>query len=372
MSKSLRRLAYDIGIPLLLSKLVVLVVMGVVIYNAKNQLSWEAFRSAFHGWDAASYTTIATDGYPACVTCKQGYLLAFLPGFPFLIRGGTSLGLDPVLAGVLINVVAEGAALFFVYRLVELERDAKAGRFVAWCLAFSPFAIFLTTVYTESLFIAAAAASLYWARSGKQVHAVTACAVACFTRVTGAAIVPALMLEEILRRKRLTWDALFPIAGVIPLGLFWLFLRSHTGVATAFTDVNQHFFNHTFAPPWRGFGATLNLFNVSDKISDRFIWLRELVGGVGGLVVVGFCVVWTARRRLAPSLLLYTTLAWLLAVCISFWLSVGRYDLALFPAFLILADLTRRYWILRPVIVTASAGLMVWGTAIYAGGAWLA
>jgi type II secretory pathway component PulM len=54
-----------------------------------------------------------------------------------------------------------------------------------------------------------------------------------------------------------------------------------------------------------------------------------------------------------------------------FWRSQPRYSLALFPAVLLVADLTRRFPRARPVMLGLSAVLMCAGTWVFAQGRWL-
>ena len=347
--------------------------MAVVIYlsGPGRSLDWPSIRHIFLGWDGQSYVSIAQSGYPSTITCPSGHLIAFLPGFPLLIWATTRLGIDSVLGGLMVNVVAEAVALIFIFRLVDRERDAKSARFCVWLVALAPFGFFLSAVYTESVFVAAAAASLYYARAGATWKSVVAAGIACATRLTGAALVPALIVGLLLRRRRFTVGALAPLLALIPLLGFIAYAGAVAHDGPALFDVNRICFNHTLASPWTGFKAAWNL-SVTAAGEDRFVWIREVISGIGGLVVVAFCLTWTLRRRLPLFITVYCWISWLMAVSLSFWLSVGRYDLALFPAAIILADLTKRFWVSRPVIVIGSGILMYWGSTIYVMGHWLA
>jgi len=353
------------------SKFLVAVAVVVVLTGRGQSVDWSSTRHIFLGWDGQSFVSISQTGYPACIDCTGGHLIAFLPGFPFLIWATTLLQLDPVLGGLLINVVAEAVALTFIFLLVDRERDARSARFCVWLVALAPFGLFLSAVYTESVFIAAAAASLYYARVGDTWKSVVAAGIACATRLTGVALVPALMVELLLRKRRFGIETMAPLLALLPLAGFMVYVAGATHDGMALFDVNRIKFNHTLAAPWDGLRVAWDLY-ISATGETRFIWFREVVSGIGGFIVVALCLVWTLRRRLPSSLTVYCLISWLMAVSISFWLSVGRYDLAIFPAAIIAADLTRRFWILRPATVVASAALMFWGSTIYATGHWLA
>ncbi len=77
----------------------------------------------------------------------------------------------------------------------------------------------------------------------------------------------------------------------------------------------------------------------------------------GWLVSVVVVASWLDTALSARSLALYCTLVWLTAVSLTFWRSVPRYDLALFPAVIVVADLTSRASRgVRPVLVAAERG----------------
>jgi len=67
----------------------------------------------------------------------------------------------------------------------------------------------------------------------------------------------------------------------------------------------------------------------------------------------------------------YATIAWLMTASLSFWRSEPRYILALFPAVLIVCDVTARARHVRPVLVAMSAILSGIGIAVFASGRWL-
>jgi hypothetical protein len=71
------------------------------------------------------------------------------------------------------------------------------------------------------------------------------------------------------------------------------------------------------------------------------------------------------------SMALYCTLVWLMAVSLTFWRSVPRYDLALFPIVIVVADLTARARVVRPLLVTAGAAVLAWGAFVFAEGGWI-
>ncbi len=354
--------------PLVVSRILIL---GAIVWltwftAAFTGLAWnDTLHSAFFHWDTQTFLRIADHGYLPRLDPDD----AFLPGYPLLVAMAGSVVGDRVVGGLIVSLVAEAVALYYIYRLVDKERDPSVARFAVWLVALAPFAIYLSAVYTESMFIAAAAASLYYMRDGRFVLASLAAAVACSTRITGVAVVAALLIEYLSQRGlRWRFDALILVVAPLPLLAFVLYMHFHVGDGLALLHANQLFFGINFGLPWDGFWSTWNTFIASNG-DDRFTFFCELLFGVLG-ITAGFAL-WLAPR-FARSLAAYCSVVILMAVSLSFWRSVPRYELELFPAIIVVADITRRWREVRLVIVTIGAMLFVWGVTIFAQGQWLA
>lgn len=322
----------------------------------------------FGSWDARSYIDIADHGYPCCVV---DYHDAFLPGYPIVTRMVGVVVRDTVLAGLLVSLAAEFVALIYIARLVEAERDQRSAVGAVWCVALAPVGFFLSGVYTESLFIAAVAASLFHARRGEHGRACLAAALACATRITGLVLIPVLVVEWLRNGRRSPAPAVLSTLLVLsPLLAYAWYMHGHVGDALAFRAAQRlPSFNHDLAPPWSGFALTWQTMVTAPDAETRSIFLREIVFGLLGLAA---CLVAWCWPRFPRSWALYCGLVWVFSTSLTFWLSVPRYLLALFPLSLVLADIGRRVRWLGPGLLVASGALMTWGATLYAGGAWLA
>jgi Mannosyltransferase (PIG-V) len=317
-------------------------------------------------WDAVSYLTIAAHGYPLHLS----YLDGFLPGFPLLVRGLMVVTRDEVTAAWLVNAVAETVALWYLARLVLGERDRSSATFSVWLLALAPTALFLIAPFSESSFIAAAAASLYYARAGHSRKAIVAGAVASAFRLTGLALIPALAVEQLRRtgwRPRPELTLLLLVAS--PLAIYAAYMQVHIGDALALLDADRlPSFALQLTPPWTGFAATWNTLVHASDGETRSIFAREVAFGLLGLLLC--CGMW-ASSRIPRSMALYCTIAWLMTASLPFWRSQPRYILALFPAVLLVSDLSVRYPRARPAMLATSGALMCAGMWIFAEGRWL-
>src|SRR5579884_458875 len=184
--------------PFLAGKLVTLALPMLTVWSstqAPGHPTYADLVSPFGAWDGESYRTIATQGYPSgpldLTPGHPGHLWAFLPGYPMLLRFAMFFIPDSTTAGIVVSAVCELVALVFLAKLVMHERggDADTARDAAWLLVLYPYAVFLTAVYTESPFLAATTASLYYMRRGDYARAGIAGALATTLRVTGLALI---------------------------------------------------------------------------------------------------------------------------------------------------------------------------------------
>jgi len=111
-------------------------------------------------WDSAWYLVIAHYGYRPGLGHLTASRTAFFPLYPLGIRALSWLGSPPILAGVLISLVALAAGLYGIHRLTTLELQragrtaagaSQAARLAVLATAFAPMAFFFSAVYSESL-----------------------------------------------------------------------------------------------------------------------------------------------------------------------------------------------------------------------------
>src|SRR5579875_2767784 len=137
--------------------------------------------AAWEHWDAAQFRLIAERGYGRLAGSDR---IAFLPGFPLLLRAAHLL-IGSWAADEL--VVTSAASFLAVLGLIRLADDCRPGsgtRAAVFLLA-SPAAVFLSVGYSEAAFLAAALPAWRAARAGRWTRAAVLAAVACAIRVSG-------------------------------------------------------------------------------------------------------------------------------------------------------------------------------------------
>ncbi|HEY3960566.1 MAG TPA: mannosyltransferase family protein [Solirubrobacteraceae bacterium] len=192
-------------------------------------------------WDASWYLVIAHYGYRPDLGVYTSSRTAFFPLYPLGLRAISGTGLPPVLAGVLLSLLAFALALYGIHRLTTLEL-ARAGhlasgevaRLAVLVIAFAPMAFYFSAVYSESLYLALSVGVFWCARQGRWASACALAALAGATRSAGLVLaLPVLTLylygpredrmpdfvrgRRFAPRYRLRRDILW--MGLVPVGL---------------------------------------------------------------------------------------------------------------------------------------------------------
>ena len=248
-------------------------------------------------WDGAWYLVIAHYGYRPDFGAFTASRTAFFPLYPLALRGVSWLGAPPVAAGVLVSLVALALALYGIHRLSTLEMGARGSllgagghsgevaRLAVLVCAFAPMAVYLSAIYTESLYLALSVGLFWSARQGRWMWVGVLGALAAATRSTGVVLlVPAAMIylygpredraadfarraSRLLPRYRLrresAWLALVP-AGVLA---YCLFLGLSGGDALAPFHAQGSWGRH-FAGPYLG---------IWDGVQAAFDGARQLL-----------------------------------------------------------------------------------------------
>jgi hypothetical protein len=153
-------------------------------------------------WDSAWYLVIAHYGYRPELGSYTSARDAFFPLYPLGLHALSVLGLQAIMAGVLLSLAAFALALYCLHRLTTLEM-AGSGRpgsgdiagLAVLVTALAPMAFYFSAVYSESLYLALSVGLFLCARQGRWAWAGVLGALAVASRSTGLVLVlPALML----------------------------------------------------------------------------------------------------------------------------------------------------------------------------------
>jgi hypothetical protein len=329
-------LVRDVVAPLVSTRLALFGVALVTFrlpHDVAIDLSTNHLLSALSRWDGEWYFHIARDGYRYADGDFQA--AAFAPLLPLLMQmfslffGGGSDGI--LIAGAVIANVALLAACAYLVALVRLDDDEHTARRSALYLLVFPTTFFLSAIYAESLFLALAVASFYYARRRSWIACGALAALCALSRPHGVLIVLPLALEY-LHQRRFSLRAVRAdvLALALPLLAFagWLaYQYVQLGDALAFLHA-QAAWQRVPGAPWQGF---LNYFTGG----EHGPWNDLLFA----LLFVALAVVAGLTQR--PSYALFAALYVLAPLSTGQTYSMMRFGLSIFPAFIVLARFGR-------------------------------
>ena len=157
-------------------------------------------------WDALWYVRVAELGYGYEVRPANGDVhsnLAFFPLLPWLERLVAAVSpLSYADGGFLVSLVSSLAAAWGIFAVADHVYGRRAGVCAVLLWAVLPVGIVQSMAYSESLFTALAAWSLYAVLTGRWVTAGTLALFAGLTRPVGLAVVAAVWVRSRTRAGR--------------------------------------------------------------------------------------------------------------------------------------------------------------------------
>jgi len=252
---------------------------------------WELFSH----WDGIWYWKIATLGYEYANDGQQ-HSVAFFPLFPLITRVFMSLGLPFEVAGTLVNSLGFLGAMLILYSWAEERHGISAARWATAVLAWCPFSLFGTVIYTEGLFLLLTTAALQAFDKRQHARAALWGAMATATRTIGAALIPAFLLVA-WREKRPAIAYVACLATGGGLLLFSIYCGIRFADPLAFVHVQRAWQHQNWLDIFTGaFNLRLVGFSASSELtkvimvfgSGYLLWcLRATLPRVA--VAYGFC-----------------------------------------------------------------------------------
>ncbi len=339
--------------------------LGLLVLAAWGTSVESAHQLLTRRWDSLWYTRVADGWYGYEVRLPDGGVhsdLAFFPLLPGLERLFAEISpLSPADAGMLVSWISSLATAWALYLTGERLYGRSAGICLAVLWAALPVGIVQSMAYSESLFTALAAWSLYAVLTGRWVWAGTLAALAGLTRPVGAAVVAAVWIAALAglwrERRRPTARMTLGLA-LAPLGWFgyfvWVGVR--TGSVTGYLDIQGQWGNG-FDGGWAFLGF------IGKNLTGT------VIGGLGliaGVALVIWLYVLCVRQRQPLPLLVYAGIVLVLALCAKGYF--GSKPRLLMPAFPLLLPLAAALARWRP----SRAALLLGGIAVLSAayGAW--
>jgi hypothetical protein len=313
-------------------------------------------------WDTLQYQAIAGRGYAAFETA-----LFTPPLYPFLMRiAGPFFGGDTLASGLFISGLAALLGLVGLYQMARFEfgNDQDALR-AALFFAVFPTAVFLYAAYSESLFLAAGILCLYFTRRENWILTGLFGALAALTRMPGSLLVFVLAYaawKAWRQGDRRCWIAvtLTGLGAVAYPAYVWLGLhRPPTDILAA---LNARGGMLTF--------PGLNLVEAARRIfSGQLVAENVIELGFSLVFIVLTIFIWKRLPRIYGVYAITLMVFFLTRIGSPQPLvSMARYVLEIFPAFLLLAIWGRNAWVHRLILYLSWLGLLyfsaqfaIWG-----------
>jgi len=319
-------------------------------------------------WDGEHYVALAADGY---LQPPEYVSPAFFPLYPLLMRSFAELFGGPVTWGALsawgplISLAALPFALFFVYRIAEEHWDVGVARGAVLALALFPTTFFLNAAYTESLFLALSAGSLWAARVRRDL--LLACALAGLataTRNVGVFLLIPIAFEWFRNREAYRWRGLYLALAPSGVAAYAAYLWLRFGEPLLFYTDQQKWGREPVGPAATVVKAWRSAVEGAGRLLDPRLWsdpslanVADHLAGAADLYNLLFflfalVVLLAGWRDLPPDLALYALLLVLPAALFGTpqnpLMGAPRYVLVAFPLFIVLGLLHRN----RPVFIT--------------------
>jgi hypothetical protein len=325
-------------VPAVAIRLVVLVVSVflVIIFRPDALPQRNPFLEIWNRWDAPHFLEVARGGYAHPTDPAR---IVLFPLFPALIALGSTVA-EPLVAAMLISAVMTVAASVGLYQLVIADHDREIARLSVVAISIFPTAFAFVAPYSEAPFLAFTVWSLVAARHGDWRSAGILGLLASATRLQGAFLFPALVLQYWLMSRRLgralLWLALVPVGLVIYLGINF----ATFGDPLYFVGVQRSVFSVSNIAPWDAFSALVSgVINGPRNEQWATVYLAPLLAELALAVAVA----WTLRAwRRRPAEAAYGLLTFVSLSTLSWPISIPRYILGVPAMFSGLAFLAHR------------------------------
>ena len=369
------KIPHSLKIAILIALIAKLAVFSIgytsaAIANGDSTNPPQLLMNQFAKWDGPHYMYIAQNGYT-----NQGdaaNFIVFFPLYPFIVRLITFDFAYINLSGLIISNISSLIAVIYLFKLAKLDYSDSVAKKAVLFLSVFPTAYFLSAVFTESLFLALTIASLYYARNAKWAYTGVVGLLASLTRIAGLLLLLVLIVEYLHQKEwkikaidpKLIWTSL-PAIGFL---IYLLINYQVTGNFFTFIEIERTHWSETLNPI-NGFLGAVGWSTNGAFPDSLIIGYAQIIFAALGLtmVIAGFIAAY--KHKLRPSYAVYTLLIWMLAVATSFWISIPRYVLSMFPMFILFALLSRKkaVTIMLSMVSFAALAFFTW---LFATGEW--
>ena len=203
------------------------------------------FFSIMCKWDCRWYLTIIEKGYDHHVRTypyvwKGLANWAFFPLYPYIVKFiHVLVNYNPIAIGIIVNQFFVLLALLVFYQYLKIHVDEKNSRFGVMLLAFSPFSIYFSSLYTEALFLLLSLLAFYFMYTKNIVFSSLFGGLLSATRPVGIMFAPIFALNFFNKYKSKFYFYLLLIISGFGLIIYMLYLHHLSGDYLAFMHIQK-------------------------------------------------------------------------------------------------------------------------------------
>lgn len=330
-----------------------LVGFGVLVVMTVPSTEGEEFTHLLDGnpaldmwyrWDAGFYTSIATYGYDWVNEARPADDMAFLPLYPALIRAVS--GLTPAgcslsaywstcttIGGLLVSNAALLGATFLLFNLAKRRFSLATAWRAVLLLMITPNMIFLSGVYTESLFLLLCLIVFILLERDRFVSAAVVACFACLTRSVGVALYPALLWAAYRSSSRRPLRIALAHLPPLVFAGYILLMGISVGDPLAYFSAYSATWGRASASPIEAF--TLYF---TGEPAALFGWWESWIDLAATLF---FAALGIAAWRIDRAWGIFALAAIAIPIATGTLLSMPRFGAVIFPFYLLLAEWSR-------------------------------
>lgn len=289
------------------------------------------FHTSFANWDGGHYLGIADGGYDAI------YQYAFFPLYPLVVGLIGQILHSYLYAGILVSILSSFLAVNLLFQLVAIEFNRQTALNAVMAILFFPTAFYLTTVYTEGLFLMLTLASFLFARKDNLFAATVFASLASATRFAGLGVVMGFWVYLYLHKKLniRNWFVFLAPLGFI---LYCIYLWNMTGNPLYFVQAESHWHREVVFPGKAVLGGLFHLLN-PNYILENFSGFLDIVFTIFAVVMVLKLI-----KKLPLDIVVFSIFSLCLPLFSPTLLAMPRYILTIFPIFIMISLVKNKYF----------------------------
>lgn len=294
--------------------------------------------SMWANFDGGHYLDLAQYGYGYQHKTDMDY--AFFPIYPWLIKSFNFFN-SYLFSGLFLSHLALILSLYFLYKLILFDENAKIAKSAIQFLIIFPTAFFFGSVYTESVFLLLSVLSFYFARKNNFFLSSVFAGIASATRLAGIFIFPAIVYEYWLANDKNLKKALNPSIvwlSIAPLGLlsFMKFQVIKVNDPLFFVNLQSNFAQRTtdkLILLYQVFFRYFKMLIFVDHTDPLFFTV--MLEFLSACLLVFILIFFIKKMRF--SYWIYCLLSFLVPSLTGTFMSLPRFVLVLFPVFIFLS-----------------------------------